>query len=242
MNPMHEYDARPQGAAEELIAQVFKGRAADADAPMARLRLERQLRGKTAHRERPVLRAAFAVALSVCALFIFGGWAATCTLKPWDDAQQVTIALPATWAVSSYPRLIGQLRKESDLLYASGAHSLIVDYKRGQHGGYYLQLGILGVNYQAANDWTRATLKDVPELRGQGYSITQPIVPYSVTVGDMLAFRLAGHSTAVERNVVSAWQRRVETGSDGAGASRNAVVYLIARDQDYARRVSMLKD
>ena len=239
MTPMNDYDARPQGPAEELIASVFNGRVADADPTIARLRLERQLRTAPA-RQKPVLRVTFAVALSVCALFIFGGWAADISLRPWDDAQQVTIALPASWTAASYPRLIGVMRKESDTLYAQGGNSLIVDYKKAHDGSYLLQLGILGVNYQTANDWTRSVLKDVPELHGQGYSITQPMVPYSISVGDMLAFRLAGHTTAVERNVVSAWQQRVEAGPDNGRASRNAVVYLITRDKDYARRVSMV--
>jgi hypothetical protein len=242
MNPMPEYDARPQGPAEELIAGVFRGRVADADPQMARLRLERQLSRGAARPARPALRATFAVAICVCALFVFGGWAADITLAPWDDAQQVTVALPADWTSASYPRLVGMMRKESDALYAAGGNSLIVDYRRGQAGGYFLQLGIMGVNYQAANDWVRTVLADVPELRGQSYSITQPIVPFRITVGDMLAFRLAGHTTAVERNVVSAWQRRVEAGPDNGRTSRNAVVYLIARDKDYARRVSMVEE
>jgi hypothetical protein len=220
---------------------VFASRLADADPKVARLRLERQLRtGQAPAAPRPALRAAFAIAISLVALFIFGGWASTITIKPWDDAQQVTIALPADWTAANYPRLVALLRKESEVLYASGGTSLIVDYKRGRQGGYFLQLGVMGVDYQETNDWIRTVLRDLPELQGQSYSITQPLVPYSVTVGDMLAFRLAGHNTAVERNIVSAWQRRVESGPDNGRTSRNAVVYLIARDQDYARRVSMV--
>jgi hypothetical protein len=241
MSPMPDFDARPQGPAEELIASVFHGRSADADPQIVRVRLERRLREAQPRKERPALRAGFAVALSVCALFIFGGWAANLTIRPWDDAQQVTIPLPAGWSPASYPRLVGVMSKESDKLYSSGGASLIVDYKRDRVGGYYAQLGLVGVDYQTANDWVRGVLKEVPELQGQGYSITQPLVPYSITVGDMLAFRLMGHSTAVERNVVSAWQRRVETGAHGGRTSRNAVVYLITRDKDYAHRVSMLE-
>src|SRR5437762_2504680 len=109
MSPTPNYDGRPQGPAEELIASVFQGRMTDADPQVARLRLERQLRGVHTAGHRPALRTAYAIAISVCALFVLGGWATAITLKPWDDAQQVTIQLPAAWTATNYPRLVGML-------------------------------------------------------------------------------------------------------------------------------------
>jgi hypothetical protein len=74
----------------------------------------------------------------------------------------------------------------------------------------------------------------VPDLRGTPYGITQPMLPYRITVGDMLAFRL-GSNEAVERNVLRAWKAIGETPSD-----RRGFLYLIARPTDYAKRVSLV--
>jgi hypothetical protein len=244
MTRMNDFNPRPDGPAEELIAEVFAARVADADPNMARLRLERKLRMSASaaasdRPTRPSLRYGLVSMLAVVALVVFGGWATNITVKPWDDAQQVTMPLAPDWTPSDYPRLVGRLGHYSDELYQAGATSLIVDYKR-EGEGYALQLGLLGVDYGTANDWTRHVLREVPELAGSGYSITQPIVPYAVTVGDMLAFSLTGHSAAVQRNVVSAWQRRV-TANGGGRTSNNAMVFLITRDKDYARRVGMVE-
>lgn len=250
MSPMPDFNPRPQGAAEELIHEVFKGRVAGADPQIARLRLARKLNesARSGAALRPSLRFALHLMAGLFALLVFGGWASSLTLKPWDDAQQVTLALPEGWDPAEYPHVTGLMRKYSEPLYRMGAHSLIVDYKRGRDGAYYLQLGILGVNYQQANDWTRIVLGSEPELATHGYSITQPLVPYAVTVGDMLAFRLTGDNTAVEANVVAAWQSKVDSGvASQAGSPRShgrtadtARVYLITRDTDYARRISMI--
>jgi hypothetical protein len=253
MNQMPENLSAPCGPAEELIGEVFRGRVADADPQMARLRLERQLARTAAPRPalRPALRFALQLTLSLVALAVFGGWASNITIKPWDDAQQVTLALPADWTPSDYPRLVGVLCHHGAQLYSQGGHSMIVDYKLDEQGGYYLQLGLLGVDYQTANDWVRGLLRTDPELGEHGYSITQPLVPYAVSVGDMLAFRLAGHSTAVESNVVEAWQQRSDGELTASAprtspantrlASRNARIYMITRDKDYARRTSMVE-
>jgi hypothetical protein len=253
MSPIPDFNPRAAGPAEELIHEVFQGREADADPQVARLRLERRLRSAAAASPvphlRPSLRFALQLAVGVFALLVFGGWASNLTIKPWDDAQQVTLALPGSWTPADYPRLVGVMCRHGDQLYAEGGHSLIVDYKTTPGGGYFLQLGLLGVDYQTANDWMRGVLRAEPELGRRGYSITQPLVPYAVSVGDMLAFRLAGHSTAVEGNVVEAWQQRsdgeVAATPNPAGidrlASRNARIYMITRDADYARRASMVE-
>jgi hypothetical protein len=246
MTRLNDYNGRPDGAAEELLAEVFAGRMADADPQIARLRLERKLKsasvagyGAVGHHPRPTLRYGLLSMLAATALVVFGGWATNISVKPWDDAQQVTLPLAAGWTPSDYPRLVGELGHYSDALHDAGVTSLIVDYKRDADG-YCLQLGLLGADYSTANEWVRTVLSEVPEVTGGGYSITQPMVPYAISVGDMLAFSLTGHSAAVQRNVVSAWQRRV-TANGGGRTSNNAMVFLITRDKDYARRVGMVE-
>lgn len=248
MSQKPEFDPHPNGTAEELIKEVFAGRVADADPQMARLRLERRLRD-SASQKSPALRSGFRLALqfslTILALLVFGGWASNLALKPWDDAQQITMELPSNWSPADYPRLVGVMCRHSDLLYERGGHSMVVDYRRDASGRYFLQLGLLGVDYQTANDWLRGVLRSQVELGDRGYAITQPLIPYAITVGDMLAFRLAGHTTALESNVVAAWQQRnggeLATSSSGRLPSRNAYVYMITRDSDYARRTSMVE-
>jgi hypothetical protein len=245
---MPDFNPRPDGPAEELLQEVFQGRLADADSQMARLRLERRLAAAdlpSQHQLRPSFRLVLRFMLSAMFIVVFGGWASSISLKPWDDAQQVTLALPEGWSPAEYPHLTGLMRKYSDQLYELGAHSLIVDYKQSHSGAYYLELGILGIDYSKASDWTRSLLRSEPQLSSHGYAITQPLVPYVVTVGDMLAFRLTGKNTAVEANVVSAWLAKQNAAEiDGAvsqsGSGHSARVYLITRDTDYARRISMV--
>jgi hypothetical protein len=90
---------------------------------------------------------------------------------------------------------------------------------------------LLGVDYSQANDWLRGVINDIPELQDTPYAITQPQVPYRVSVRDMLGYRLFGNSEVMERNVVRAWL---------SIGDRPRHVYLVTQSSDYARRVSML--
>jgi len=71
-----------------------------------------------------------------------------------------------------------------------------------------------------------------PALSDRPYTITQPLLPYNVSVREMIAFTLFGDSSAEERKVVSAWR---------AAGERPQHIILIAKTSDYAKRVSMLR-
>ena len=144
------------------------------------------------------------------------------------DAQQITIAMPDSFSPGSYPHWVAVFANHSDSLQQAGGHSLVVDYVKDADGRYYLKLGIIGIGYTEANEWIRAVMAKVPEIDGTPYALTQPLVPYRVTVRDMIAYGL-GSTEAVERNVALAW---LESGS------RPKHIYLISRPKEYAERVS----
>lgn len=219
----------PESMAERLIQYVFTSRELEADPVVARLRFERLLAAKPRQpRVRPLLKAA----AFFTALIVLGGWATTLPVAGWDDGQQITIAMPDSFSPGSYPYWVAVFANRADKLGFGDAHSLVVDYKVGTEGEYYLQLGILGADYTKANEWMRAVMSDVPELSGLPYSITQPLVPYRCTVRDMLAYRVLGRSDELERDVVQAWL--------ASGEELPRHVYLVSRSADYAKRVSKM--
>lgn len=228
---MTEYSRNPQSPAEKLIAGVFHAREQAADATIARLRFERQLAGV---KPRPRVRLVFKLAAYLTALVLLGGAATNLPVPAWNDAQQILLALPASFTPAAYPHWVALFSKHAGALGQTGGHSLVVDYKQGRDGRYYAVLSLTGVGYTAANDWIRGVMAHTPELQKTAYSITQPILPYSMTVGEMLAFKLGGKSV-VERNVLRAWREA------GERPTKNGYIYVIAQPSDYARRVSMVE-
>jgi hypothetical protein len=224
-----ELKQNSESTAERLVGHVFAGREREADPAIARLRFERLLAQQTRRsRVRPLIKAAALFA----ALLVLGGWATTLPVASWDDGQQITIAMPADFSPGSYPYWVAVFASRVDKFGLGDAHSLVVDYKVGGEGEYYLQLGILGTDYTKANEWVRAVMADVPDLARQPYSITQPQVPYRCTVRDMLAYRVFGRDEALEHDVVRAWL--------AGGQELPRHIFLISRSADYAKRVSKL--
>jgi hypothetical protein len=222
---MNNYDPQPQNAAERVISDVFGTRMAETDSQVARLRLDNQLKRRE---HRPRVRNWLKAAAFVTALVLLGGWASGLPLPAYGDAQQITIAMPDTFSPASYPRWVAIFANHSESLKEAGGHSLVVDYVQGPGSEYYLKLGIIGIGYSEANEWIRGVMADVPEIDGTPYALTQPLVPYTVTVRDMIAYSL-GSTEAVERNVALAW---LESGSNPKH------IFLISRPKEYAERVS----
>jgi len=228
---MREIDRAPQSAGEKLVQDTFAVLEREADPVIARLRFEHQLAGPPPHR--PRVRIWLKLAAYLTALVLLGGWATSMPLPAWDDGEQITLALPAGFAPSEYPHWVAVFANHADELRPVGGHGLVVDYKEGRDGTFYLELGLVGVGYAQANEWVRRTLSVIPELRGTPYAINQPVLPYRTTVGRMIAFHLGGRE-AVERYVLRSWK------AAGENPSKNGFVYVIARPSDYARRVSMI--
>jgi hypothetical protein len=228
---MTEYNRNPQSPAEKLITGVFTAREREADATIARLHFERQL--SAAPRPHLHLRMGYKLAAFLTALVLLGGWASNLPVPAWDDGQQIMLALPTDFSPASYPYWVALVAKHAQGLEKVGGHSLVVDYRQARDGRYYMVLSLLGVSYAAANDWVRAMTAQVPELSGTAYSITQPLLPYSMTVREMLSYKL-GSKAVVERNVLRAWHYA------GERPTKNGFIYIIAQPSDYARRVSMV--
>jgi hypothetical protein len=218
-------------SAEDLIFGVMGRLERESDPVIARLRLEHRL---SQQEPRPRVRLALKLVAGMAALSLMAGWAVNLPVAAWEDGQQISIQLPDGFSPTHYPHWVAMVSKHSQALADQGAHSLVVDYQRDGDGGFILQLGILGINYSQANEWTRDVIAQVPELQHKPYAITQPRVSYQTSVKEMLAFRL-GDSGTEQRNVVRAWQ------ATNGGLSRNGMVYLIAQPQDYAQRVSMVE-
>jgi hypothetical protein len=222
---MSNYDPRPQSAAEKMIAEVFAGRAAEADTQVARLRLDNQLKRRE---HRPRVRNWLKAAAVVTSLALLGSWASGLPLPTYGDAQQITIEMPDSFTPASYPHWVAVFANHAKSLQEAGGNSLVVDYVQGRDSKYYLKLGILGIGYAEGNEWIRDVMRAEPELAGKPYALTQPLVPYTFTVRDMIAYSL-GSTEAVERNVARAW---LETGSHPKH------IFLISRPKEYAERVS----
>lgn len=232
---MSSFNAKPESGAERLLEQLFRDLEREADAQVARLRLENQLRRAPRRPRGPFsLRPGFKAALVLTMLLLGASWAGNVPLSGWDDGQQITIELPPAFQPASYPRWVATFANHSDALAAAGGHSLVVDYYGDRGGRYYLQLNVLGINYDEANDWVRGVMDAVPELKGAPYGITQPLVPFRKSITEMLAYRL-GPVDRLERSVVDAWR------TAGEMPSRNSFVYIIARPDQDARRVSMVE-
>ncbi len=229
---MKDFNNKPESQAEKMIWEVFAGREQEAESKFSRLRLENSLRAEVRRPVSPGMNVFVKVSAFMCALLIFGGWAGNLSVPSYDDGQQIIIELPDNWVAAEYPYWVGVFSNHADELLEHGGHSLVVDYSQNEDGSYFLELGLIGVDYQQANEWIRSVMESEPEVQGL-YSMTQPMVRYRVRVADMIAFRL-GSSEAVERNVVRAWL------SDGNEALAPRHVYLIAQPKDYARRVSMI--
>jgi hypothetical protein len=225
---MSEFDIKPDGVAERLIAGVVRELSQRADPQIARLRLERRL--KNAPRRSHVSTAVKVLAFFT-GLILLGGWASQQSFAPWDDGQLITLKAPAEFVPAEYPRWTAVFANHTEKLYNMGGHSLVVDYKQLDDGDYYFQLGIIGISYSEANDWLRGVMADVPALSGTPYSVTQPLLPYQLSVREMIAFDLFGDNLGEERKVVAAWRAAGEWPSH---------IYLIAKSKDYPRRVSML--
>lgn len=228
---MTKYDSAPDSLAEKLISTVFAGREREADPVIARLRLERALAMQPVRR--PLVRNTIKVAAFLLGLVLLGSWASGLSVQAWDDGQQITLQLPAEFTPGAYPFWVAIFANNARSLSEQGGHSLVVDYFQGRDSSYYLQLGLLGIDYSKANEWLRQVMTAVPELHGIPYAITQPLVPYRVTIGDMLAYRL-GDGNDEERSVVQAWA------AAGQYPTSTSFIYLIARPKDYQKRVSVL--
>lgn len=196
-----EYNRNPQSRSEELVAQVFAGRERSADPCIARLHFEHRL--AEVHPS-PRVRNSIKVFAFLTTLLLIGSWAGNLSIPAIDDAQQISIEMPANFSADDYLHWTAIFANHAQVLKAAGGHSLVVDMAQDNSGELYLELGILGIDYSTANEWIRDVIKREPELRNSAYSITQPMVPYSLSVGDMVAFQL-GSTQAVERNVVKAW-------------------------------------
>ncbi|MCH7472696.1 hypothetical protein IIA79_07075 [bacterium] len=182
----------------------------------------------------PRVRNLITVLAFITGLMLLGGWASGLSLQALEDGQQITVELPESFVPASYPFWVARISKYSAELKDKGGHSLIIDYAQDESGRYYLELGILGIDYSEANDWVRHVMKQVPELSGRPYAITQPLVPYWVSVREMVAFKL-GDTEVIERNVVRAWMASRER------PSSSGIIYIIARPSDSPpRRVSMV--
>ncbi len=229
------FNPRPDSPAEKLIHEVFGTLQQEADSTVARQRLANQLRrGRDEHSPaaataRPMLRPVFKVAAFLCGLILMASFAGNIQIPGWDDGQQVTILLPETFVPDNYNHWVALFANRADNLAAGGGHSLVVDYYQDS-GRYYLKINILGVSYSEANEWTREVMAGIPDLDHTPYSIQQPLVPYSVTVRDMLAFQL-GDTDGVERSVMRAWY------AEGQRPSRNCYMFLVARPKDAPRPV-----
>lgn len=225
---MSDFDTKPDGTAEKLIAGLFERLERETDEPIVRARLERQITN-TPHRSR--VGTAVKVLAFITGLLLLGGWASQASVTGWDDGQMITIQAPDGFTPTSYPYWAGVFANHAKSLQEHGAQSLVLDYKLGQDGKYFLQVGIIGVNYSEANAWLREVMATTPELMDRQYSITQPLVPYNVSVREMIAFSFMGDTLAEERKVIAAWR---------AVGEQPQHIFLIAKTKDYARRVSML--
>ena len=225
---MSNFDTKPDGTAEKLIAGLFDRLEHQTDQPIVRARLEHQLDHAT---RRSRVGTTIKILAFVTGLILLGSWASQAPVAGWDDGQMITVQAPDGFTPASYPYWAGLFANHADALEEHGGQSLVLDYKTGQDGTYFLQLGIIGVNYSEANTWLRDVMRATPELADRPYSITQPLVPYNVSVRAMIAFSLLGDTSAEERKVVSAWR---------AVGEQPQHIFLIAKTKDYARRVSML--
>jgi hypothetical protein len=226
---------KPQSGGERLLHQLFRDLEHEADAQIARQRYANLLRQSTRAARHPLhMRGGFKAALVTAALALMGSWAGNIPVVGWDDGQQITIELPNQFEPASYPRWVATFANHGSKLGAAGGHSLVVDYFSNGDRAYYIRLNVLGINYGAANDWVRSVTSEVPELSGARYAITQPLVPFRKSITEMLAYRL-GPVDNIERSVVDAWR------AAGEMPSRNSFVYIIARPDQDARRVSMVE-
>ncbi|GEM_PF-2526550 len=232
---MSEFNTRPDNNAEQLIQSVFDRLTGQADPVIARLRLERSLERRPRRRR---VSTAIKVLAFITGLLALGGWASGAPVIGWDDGQLITIQAPDSFVPAAYPHWVGVFANHAEALADHGGHSLIVDYRQGSDDSYFLQLGIIGVSYTEANDWLRDVMQRVPELNGTPYTITQPLLPFRVSVREMLAYSVLGRTEAEERKVVAAW-RAAESQAQQVAMGRHAQIALIARSND-CRRVSMV--
>lgn len=232
-----EYNRNPQNEAERLIHGLFGSLEQEVDPQISRLQLENKLRRAPEPKRHPAhMRLGFRLATLVVALVAIGAWSSTLTLAPYDDAQQINIQLPADFQPVNYPHVLGILSNYTPELAEHGGHSLVVDYHENEYGRYTLQLGIIGVDYSEANAWFRSLMEREEWLQDSYYSFDQPLIPYRVKVAEMLAFRM-GDRSAIERNVVNAWQESQWLDKDAVNPSD---IMLIGREKDYMRKASMV--
>lgn len=225
---MTDFNSRPDSAAERLIGDVFGALEHEADPTVGRLHLENQLRQRP-HRHR--IGAGVKVLAFLTALLVFAGWAGNQSVTPWDDGQLITFKAPVDFVPSDYPHWMAIFANHSAELSDMGGHSLVVDYSQDESGRYYFQLGIIGINYTEANSWVRDVISGVPELENTRYAITQPLLPYRVSVSEMIAINLFGDSYAKERRVMEAWR---------AAGEQPRVIFLVAKTKDHQGDVSSL--
>lgn len=225
---MTEFNTKPVDTAEKLIGSVFGSLEREADPTIARLHFEHQLKRRQPRRG---TRTAIKVMAFLTGLILLAGWAGSQHVTPWDDGQLITFKAPADFEPSDYPHWMAIFANNSAELSDLGGHSLVVDYSRDASGCYYFQLGIIGISYTEANSWTRSVLSSVPDLEETQYAITQPLLPYRVSVREMVAFSLLGDSDSEERKVMEAWR---------AAGEQPRMIFLVANTKDYAGDVSSL--
>ncbi|MCB1221796.1 MAG: hypothetical protein H7A35_07960 [Planctomycetales bacterium] len=232
----NEFNKNPQSEAEKLIFGVFERLEKEVDPQISRLHLENMLKQEPRRRPQGSMRLGFRLAVLVMALAAVGAWSSTLTLAPYDDAQQINIQLPADFQPVNYPHVLGIISKYTPELAEHGGHSLVVDYYENEYGRYTMQLGIIGVDYSEANSWFRSVMEREEWMQDCYYSYDQPLIPYRVKVRDMIAYRM-GDKSAIERNVVRAWQ---ETQWLDKGAVNPSDITLIGREKDYMKKASMV--
>ncbi len=227
---MTEYNGRPDNPAEKLISDVFGSLEREADPVIARLHLENRLRHGAQPRHRGISTTIKVLAF-LTALLVLVSWAGTRDFSPWDDGQLITFRAPADFQPSDYPHWMAIFANHSAELSEVGGHSLVVDYSQGDNGRYYFQLGVIGINYTEATSWVRDLLTDIPEIQDETFTVTQPLLPYRVSVNEMIAFNLFGDTYSEEQKVMDAWR---------AAGEQPRVIFLVAKTKDYQGKVSEL--
>jgi len=226
---MTEFNTNPANQAEKLISDVFGALEHEADPTIARLRFENKLALRPKPRRR--MNTTIKVLAFLTGLLLLASWAGSRNFSPWDDGQLITFRAPVDFVPSEYPHWMAIFANHSAELSDVGGHSLVVDYSQGRDGRYYFQLGIIGINYTEASSWVRKMLNDVPELNDESFTVTQPLLPYRVSVNEMIAFNLFGDTYSEEQKVMQAWR---------AAGEQPRVIFLVAKTKDYQGKVSEL--
>jgi len=126
---MTEFNAKPDTAAERLIAGLFQRLEGECNEPAVRLRLERQMAGGG---RRGRIGTAVKLLAFATGLLLLGGWASQAPVSGWDDGQLITVQAPDGFTPASYPYWAGLFANHARELEQHGGQSLVVDYRLGR--------------------------------------------------------------------------------------------------------------